>query len=146
MDRDYWIVSFVIAAAVTTVVLRVVVSRIDGWQLLDQEQEDPRSRVFSLAAVVLLLWLTATLLAQIVSTSANAINQWFVFSDVLFDSSRRIRMFSVTNGLSTGVQLGVALGLIEYVVRALAEVRTLSASAPADLEDQDTSWLGPAEE
>jgi Trk-type K+ transport system membrane component len=149
MDRGYFLTGFGIAAAVAFSVALVLVARVDAWRLLRQTDDDPRARLYLLAAVVVLLWVATFLTAQIVSAASVAASQAFVFSGDVFESGARLRWLSLSSGISTGVQAGFALGLIGYVLRAVMEIRSVVVD-DSDWESADgggdVDWSRPSEE
>lgn len=144
MDREYYLASFAIAVVIATLVARVAVSRIGGWALLREANDDPRTKLFTVAAVSLLLWVSFSFLAQVVSGLSVGVSQWFLDVDNFPEpTNRRIR--SISSGVATGVHTGFALGLVEYAFRALMQVRRMSAvGVTSGIVEED--WSRPTED
>ena len=139
MDREWFLSAFVVAAVVGVIVARWFVRRAGAWQVLREAEEDRWSRLYVLGAVVVLLWVATALVGQIISSSANVATQVFVASNN-FAWTPRLYVFSITSGISTGTQFGMAVGLIGYVLRV---VRDVGDGEPSDGGDVD--WSRPME-
>lgn len=139
MDRDWFVGAFVVAAIVGLLITSWFIRRVGAWEVLREAEADRWSRVYVLGAMVVLLWVATALVGQIISSSANVATQVFVASDN-FAWTPRLYVFSITSGISTGTQFGMAVGLIGYVLRVVRDVGDGDSSEGGEVE-----WAQPSE-
>ncbi len=142
MDREYFLGAFVVAAIVGVLIARWFISRVGAWEVLREVEEDRWARLYVLGAVVVVLWVATALVGQLISGATSVTTQVIVSSGNFLENPRLYTyIFSVTAGISTGTQFGIALGLVGYVLRVVTDVGDGESS-----DGGDASEGGDAEE
>jgi hypothetical protein len=139
MDREWFLGAFAVAAVVGLLITRWIIRRVGAWQLLREAEEDRWARLYVLGAVVVLLWVATAVVGQLISSTASATTQVLISSGNFLESPRQY-LFSISAGISIGINFGFALGLIRFVLRVVREVGDGDSS-----EGGEVDWSRPTE-
>ncbi len=128
MDLPF-VIPFVIAAPIAFAFARWLSVRLAPSRDLDNGER--RQQLYVLVALVVLLHVTTSLIGQIVAGLSTALVQSYIFTE----GFGQFRAFRIAGGVATGTGLGLAVGILGFVIGAFRRIVSRAEPTPLDVSE-----------